>query len=55
VETELVGDDAVIDLAVQRSAAVVTNDKELIGRLKERRVPVVRLRAERYLVADDYE
>ncbi len=55
VETELAGDDAVIDLAVQRSAAVVTNDRELIGRLKERRVPVVRLRAERYLVADDYE
>jgi rRNA-processing protein FCF1 len=54
VETELRGDDAVIEIALQRSAAVVTNDRELIQRLKERRVPVVRLRSERYLVADDY-
>lgn len=54
VETELSGDDAVIEIAEQRSAAVVTNDRELIGRLKERRIPVIRLRAERYLVADDY-
>jgi rRNA-processing protein FCF1 len=53
VETELRGDDAVLTLAVERSAAVVTNDRELIGRLKKQRVQVVRLRAERYLVADD--
>jgi len=53
-ETELSGDDAVIDLAVRRSAAVVTNDRELIARLRERKVPVIRLRGERYLVADEF-
>ena len=52
-ETELRGDDAVLAVAEKRSAAVVTNDRELIGRLRERRIPVIRLRAERYLVADD--
>jgi len=54
VETEFRGDDAVIEIALQRSAAVVTNDRELIQRLKGKRVPVVRLRSERYLVADDF-
>lgn len=53
-ETELSGDDAVIDLAVRRSAAVVTNDRELIARLREKKVPVIRLRGERYLVADEF-
>ncbi len=53
-ETELSGDDAVLEIAVRRSAAVVTNDKELIARLRERKVPVIRLRAERYLVADEF-
>ena len=54
VETELSGDDAVMDIAVQRSAAVVTNDKELIARLRKKKVPVIRLRGERYLVADEF-
>jgi rRNA-processing protein FCF1 len=52
-ETELSGDDAVLALAEQRSAAVVTNDRELIGRLREKSIPVIRLRGERYLVTDD--
>lgn len=54
VETELSGDDAVIEVAERRSAAVLTNDKELISRLRAKRIPVVRLRAERYLVCDDF-
>ncbi len=54
VETELRGDDAVLDIATQRQAAVVTNDKELIARLRERNLPVVRLRSRKYLVADDF-
>lgn len=54
VETELSGDDAVIDIAEQRDAAVVTNDRELIKRLRARRLRVVRLRGECYLVADDF-
>ncbi len=54
VETELRGDEAVMSIAEQRSAAVLTNDKELIGRLRGRRIPVLRLRGERYLVLDDF-
>lgn len=54
VETELRGDDAVLSIAEQRSAAVLTNDRELIRRLRERGIPVVRLRGERYLVLDEY-
>lgn len=53
-ETDLSGDDAVIDMAERREAAVVTNDRELIGRLRERKIPVIRLRGERYLVADEF-
>ncbi len=54
VETELRGDDAVLAVAEQRSAAVLTNDRELIRRLRERRIPVIRLRGERYLVLDEF-
>jgi len=54
VETELRGDDAVLSIAEERSAAVLTNDKELIGRLRKKRIPVIRLRSERYLVVDDF-
>jgi len=54
VETELLGDDAVLAIAHERSAAVVTNDKELIKRLRASRIPVIRLRGERYLVADEF-
>ena len=50
VETELAGDDGVLDVAVRNEAAVVTNDRELMSRLKEAGLPVVRLRSERYLV-----
>jgi hypothetical protein len=54
VETELSGDDAVLTIAKERSAAVVTNDRELIKRLRELGIPVIRLRGEHYLVADDF-
>jgi len=50
VETELAGDDGVLDVAVRNEAAVVTNDRELMSRLKGVGLPVVRLRSERYLV-----
>jgi rRNA-processing protein FCF1 len=54
VETELSGDEAVLDVALRRSSAVVTNDKELIKKLRASRIPVIRLRGERYLVADEF-
>ena len=50
VDTDLSGDDAVIDVAERHSAAVLTNDKGLIQRLKQRSIPVLRLRSERFLV-----
>lgn len=51
--TEMRGDDGVIDVALERSAAVVTNDRELISKLKRLRMPVLRLRSGRYLVMMD--
>jgi len=50
VATELRGDDAVIDVAERHSGAVLTNDRELIGRLKKRAIPVLRLRSGHFLV-----
>lgn len=49
-ETALRGDDAVMDVAKRMSAAVLTNDRALIERLKAENIPVVRLRSGRYLV-----
>jgi rRNA-processing protein FCF1 len=49
--TGLSGDDAIIDVAERHSAAVLTNDKELIDRLRKRMIPVLRLRSGRFLVA----
>jgi len=53
-ETDLSGDDAVIDVAIEKESAVVTNDRELIRRLRAQRIPIVRLRGERYLIADEF-
>ena len=50
VETPLSGDAGVLDVAQRKKAAVVTNDRALIDRLAELRLPVVRLRSGRYLV-----
>ncbi|MCJ7606450.1 MAG: twitching motility protein PilT [Thermoplasmata archaeon] len=50
VETDKRGDDAVIDVAERRSAVVLTNDRELIDRLRELGIGVVRLRSGRHLV-----
>lgn len=54
VETDLKGDEAVVKVAEEHRAAVLTNDRALIERLRARRIPVIRLRAERYLVVDDF-
>ena len=53
VATDQRGDDGVVDVASRLSAAVVTNDRELISKLKHRRIPVLRLRSGRYLVMVD--
>jgi rRNA-processing protein FCF1 len=53
-ETEYSGDDAVMDVAMRHEAAVVTNDRELIRRLRAKRIPIIRLRGECYLVADEF-
>ncbi len=53
VTTELCGDDAIIDVAERYSAVVLTNDRELIERLKKRAIPVLRLRSGHFLVLTD--
>lgn len=50
VETRLSGDSGVLDVAQRKKAAVVTNDREMIARLTEMKLPVVRLRSGKYLV-----
>jgi hypothetical protein len=49
VETDFGGDDAVIDVAERFSGAVVTNDRELIRRLRARGIRVVRMRGQHHL------
>lgn len=49
VETGFGGDDAVIDVAERFSGAVVTNDRELIRRLRARGIRVVRMRGQHHL------
>ena len=49
IETDLRGDHAVLEMADRFGAAVVTNDKELIARVRERGLRVVRLRSSRHL------
>ena len=49
VETGFGGDDAVIDVAERLSGAVVTNDRELIRRLRARGIRVVRMRGRHHL------
>ncbi len=44
------GDAAIIDYATKHGCAVATNDKELIIKLKQRKVKVYRLRQKRLLV-----
>jgi hypothetical protein len=48
-ETGFGGDDAVIDVAERFSGAVVTNDRELIRRLRARGIRVVRMRGQHHL------
>jgi len=54
VDTNLLGDDSVMELARERDAAVLTNDRDFIRRLRAEGIPVVRLRSERYLVFSEH-
>lgn len=44
------GDDGVIEAAQQYHATVVTNDRELRGRLKKLHIPMITLRQKQYLM-----
>ncbi|UCE91544.1 MAG: twitching motility protein PilT [Methanobacteriota archaeon] len=52
-QTDMCGDEGVVDVASRLSAAVVTNDRALISKLKSMRIPALRLRSGRYLVMVD--
>jgi rRNA-processing protein FCF1 len=49
---DIKGDDAVLYFAQKLQAAVVTNDRELIKRLKDLSIPVIYLRAKKKLVIE---
>ena len=46
------GDEAVLDLAVQENAVLVSNDKELCRQAKEKGLEIVRLRQKKYLIIE---
>ncbi|HOK28049.1 MAG TPA: twitching motility protein PilT [Methanomassiliicoccaceae archaeon] len=52
VDTEATGDQAVIELAERHDAYVVTNDRALIARLREKRIKVILLRGGSHLGMD---
>ena len=52
VPTEATGDNAVIELALQRNAYVLTNDKVLRGRLRKVGVSLIYLRSGTHLVVE---
>ena len=52
INTNKKGDDAIILFAKKYSGIVVTNDRELIKRLKDISIRVIYLRNKKYLVLD---
>ena len=52
-DTVAVGDNAVIELAERLGAYVVTNDRLLISKLRQRRIKVILLRGGSHLAIDD--
>lgn len=52
-DTEGTGDRAVIELAERLGAYVVTNDRALIGKLRQRRIRTILLRGGNHLALDD--
>jgi rRNA-processing protein FCF1 len=52
-DTAATGDQAVIELAERLGAYVVTNDRQLITKLRKKRIKVVLLRGGSHLGLDD--
>ena len=52
IPTEASGDDSVVELALKTGGYVLTNDKELMRRLRKLRVPLVYLRSGTHLVVE---
>ena len=52
-DTEATGDRAVIELAEKLGAYVVTNDRALIAKLRQKRIKVILMRGGSHLALDD--
>jgi len=52
--TKKKGDEAVIETAMEFKAMVVTNDIRLLKKLKELKIPRIRLRSRNHLVLEQY-
>jgi len=52
VQTDMSGDDAVVDVAIRMNAYVLTNDRELKRRLRSLRIPLIYLRSHTHLVVE---
>ena len=52
IPTEASGDASIIELAEKTGAFVLTNDRELRNKLRDRGVPLIYLRSGNHLVAE---
>lgn len=54
VQSSFSGDDAVIDVALSTKGYILTNDKELRGRAREKKIPLIYLRSGTHLILESY-
>ena len=55
VQTPFSGDDAVVDVAESTNGYILTNDKSLRARARDKRIPLIYLRSSTHLVLEMYE
>jgi rRNA-processing protein FCF1 len=54
IQTAVAGDDAVIEAALMTGGYILTNDKDLRARARERKIPLIYLRSGSHLVIDSF-
>ena len=55
VQTPLSGDDAVIEAALLTGGYILTNDKDLRSRAREKEIPLIYLRSGNHLIVESFK
>jgi rRNA-processing protein FCF1 len=55
VQTELSGDDAVIETALSTGGYILTNDKDLRSRARKQEIPLIYLRSGTHLIMESFK